>query len=66
MTCSTELGKSAWGRRAITSAPFFVDITCVLRGTSSDWTTRVLVGRQKPARVYWYRFTDREGNARRK
>ncbi|HYM24035.1 MAG TPA: PhoD-like phosphatase N-terminal domain-containing protein, partial [Vicinamibacterales bacterium] len=24
----------------------------------SDWTTRVLVGRLKPARVYWYRFTD--------
>src|SRR4030095_2775692 len=24
----------------------------------SDWTTRVLVGHLKPARVYWYRFTD--------
>src|SRR4029450_3109176 len=28
----------------------------------SDWTTRVLVGHLKPARVYWYRFTDGEGN----
>src|SRR6201995_1604326 len=31
----------------------------------SDWTTRVLVGRLKPARVYWYRFTDQEGNGSR-
>ena len=27
----------------------------------SDWTCRVLVGGQKPASVYWYRFTDHEG-----
>src|SRR4051812_47091940 len=25
---------------------------------ASDWTSRVLVGRLKPSRVYWYRFTD--------
>ena len=31
----------------------------------SDWTTRVLVGHLKPARVYWYRFTDVEGNGSR-
>src|SRR6201995_5736250 len=31
----------------------------------SDWTTRVLVGRLKPARVYWYRFADAEGNGSR-
>lgn len=31
----------------------------------SDWTTRVLVGHLKPARVYWYRFTDAEGNGSR-
>src|SRR4029078_8976417 len=31
----------------------------------SDWTTRVLVGRLKPARIYWYRFTDGEGNGSR-
>jgi alkaline phosphatase D len=31
----------------------------------SDWTCRVLVGGLKPARVYWYRFTDREGSGSR-
>ena len=31
----------------------------------SDWTCRVLVGGLKPARVYWYRFTDAEGNGSR-
>ena len=32
---------------------------------ASDWTCRVLVGGLKPARVYWYRFTDAEGNGSR-
>jgi alkaline phosphatase D len=32
---------------------------------ASDWTTRVLVGGLKPARTYWYRFTDSEGNGSR-
>jgi alkaline phosphatase D len=31
----------------------------------SDWTTRVLVGHLKPATVYWYRFTDEDGNGSR-
>src|SRR6187401_1167261 len=31
----------------------------------SDWTTRVLVGHLEPARVYWYRFTDSDGNGSR-
>src|SRR4030095_16550716 len=31
----------------------------------SDWKTRVLVGHLKPARVYWYRFADGEGNGSR-
>jgi len=31
----------------------------------SDWTCRVLAGRLKPARVYWYRFTDEGGNGSR-
>ena len=31
----------------------------------SDWTCRVLVGGLTPARVYWYRFTDSEGNGSR-
>src|SRR6478752_7619112 len=32
---------------------------------SSDWTTRVLVGGLKPARTYYYRFTDADGNGSR-
>jgi alkaline phosphatase D len=32
---------------------------------ASDWTCRVLAGGLKPSRVYWYRFTDREGNGSR-
>jgi len=32
---------------------------------ASDWTCRVLVGGLKPARVYWYRFTDAKGNGSR-
>jgi alkaline phosphatase D len=32
---------------------------------SSDWTCRVLAGGLKPARVYWYRFTDTGGNGSR-
>jgi alkaline phosphatase D len=33
--------------------------------SSADWTTRVLVGGLKPARIYWYRFTDAAGNGSR-
>jgi alkaline phosphatase D len=32
---------------------------------ASDWTCRVLAGGLKPARVYWYRFTDAHGNGSR-
>jgi alkaline phosphatase D len=32
---------------------------------ASDWTCRVLAGGLKPARVYWYRFTDAQGNGSR-
>ena len=32
---------------------------------ASDWTCRVLVGGLKPARSYWYRFTDKGGNGSR-
>src|SRR6202044_1111939 len=31
----------------------------------SDWTCRVLTGGLKPSTVYWYRFTDSEGNGSR-
>ena len=32
---------------------------------ASDWTARVLVGGLKPAKTYWYRFTDAQGNGSR-
>jgi alkaline phosphatase D len=32
---------------------------------AADWTSRVLVGGLKPAHVYWYRFTDKDGNGSR-
>ena len=32
---------------------------------ASDWTCRVLAAGLKPAHVYWYRFTDDEGNGSR-
>ena len=32
---------------------------------AADWTARVLVGGLKPARVYWYRFTDQAGSGSR-
>jgi alkaline phosphatase D len=32
---------------------------------AADWTCRVLVGGLKPARVYWYRFSDSKGNGSR-
>ena len=31
----------------------------------SDWTCRVLVGDLQPAREYWYRFVDEDGNGSR-
>jgi alkaline phosphatase D len=31
----------------------------------ADWTCRVLVGDLQPAREYWYRFVDEEGNGSR-
>jgi alkaline phosphatase D len=32
---------------------------------ASDWTCRVLVGRLQASHVYWYRFTDADGNGSR-
>src|SRR6476620_3555028 len=31
----------------------------------ADWTARVLIAGLKPARTYWYRFTDTDGNGSR-
>jgi alkaline phosphatase D len=33
--------------------------------SAADWTARVLVGGLRPARTYWYRFTDIDGNGSR-
>ncbi|HEY6572011.1 MAG TPA: PhoD-like phosphatase N-terminal domain-containing protein, partial [Candidatus Eisenbacteria bacterium] len=33
--------------------------------SAADWTARVLVGGLEPARTYWYRFTDSDGNGSR-
>src|SRR5579863_10343611 len=46
----------------------FHDIVATARApisSDSDWTCRVLVGGLKPAREYWYRFTDADGNGSR-
>src|SRR5712675_3442101 len=33
--------------------------------SAADWTTRVLIAGLEPARIYWYRFTDSDGNGSR-
>jgi alkaline phosphatase D len=33
--------------------------------SATDWTARVMIGGLKPARIYWYRFTDTDGNGSR-
>jgi alkaline phosphatase D len=33
--------------------------------SAADWTARVLIGGLKPARTYWYRFTDTDGTGSR-
>jgi alkaline phosphatase D len=37
----------------------------IVVGDDADWTCRVLLGGLKPAREYWYRFTDTDGNGSR-
>ena len=53
-----ELAEDATFRRVVATAPATVS-------AASDWTCRVLVGGLRPARVYWYRFTDADGNGSR-
>src|SRR6478672_5478118 len=55
---SLEVAEDEGFKRVVATAPAPVS-------EASDWTTRVLVGGLKPARVYWYRFTDSEGNGSR-
>src|SRR3954464_6610503 len=53
-----EVAEDPAFRRVVSRAP--------ARGAAaSDWTSRVLVGGLKPARTYWYRFTDAQGNGSR-
>ena len=55
---TVEVAEDEAFRRVVAHAPAPVS-------AASDWTTRVLVGGLKPARVYWYRFTDADGNGSR-
>ncbi|HTL35802.1 MAG TPA: PhoD-like phosphatase N-terminal domain-containing protein, partial [Kofleriaceae bacterium] len=55
---TVEVAEDAAFRRVIAHAPAPVS-------AASDWTTRVLVAGLEPARVYWYRFTDPDGNGSR-
>ncbi|HEY1604481.1 MAG TPA: alkaline phosphatase D family protein [Allosphingosinicella sp.] len=42
-----------------------VATTHALAPEQSDWTCRVLVAGLRPSTIYWYRFTDAEGNGSR-
>jgi alkaline phosphatase D len=42
-----------------------VSATAVTILAEADWTARVLAAGLKPARIYWYRFIDSEGNGSR-
>jgi alkaline phosphatase D len=53
-----EVAEDEAFRRVIARAPAAVS-------AASDWTARVLVADLKPAQVYWYRFTDADGNGSR-
>jgi alkaline phosphatase D len=49
-----EIAEDETFRRVVSTAEAPISET-------SDWTCRVLAGGLKPARVYWYRFTDAKG-----
>jgi alkaline phosphatase D len=55
---TVEVAEDEAFRRVVAKAPAPVS-------AAADWTTRVLVGGLKPARVYWYRFADADGNGSR-
>jgi len=55
---TVEVAEDEAFRRVVAKAPAPVS-------AASDWTARVLVGQLKPAHVYWYRFTDADGNGSR-
>ncbi len=61
-------GKSAQLTLEVAEDEAFERVTAstpVTVSPAADWTCRVLVGGLKPARVYWYRFSDRDGNGSR-
>jgi alkaline phosphatase D len=53
-----EVAEDEAFRRVVAHAPAPVS-------SAADWTARVLIGGLEPARVYWYRFTDTDGNGSR-
>ncbi|MFL6761275.1 MAG: alkaline phosphatase D family protein [Sphingomicrobium sp.] len=53
-----EVAEDETFRRVIAKAPAPVS-------AAADWTTRVLVGGLRQSKVYWYRFSDAEGNGSR-
>src|SRR4051812_19084861 len=55
---TVEVAEDEAFRRVIAQARALVS-------ASADWTTRVLVAGLKPAHVYWYCFTDVDGNGSR-
>ncbi|HWS72107.1 MAG TPA: PhoD-like phosphatase N-terminal domain-containing protein, partial [Thermoanaerobaculia bacterium] len=55
---TVEVAEDQGFRRIVARAPAAVS-------AAADWTCRVLAGGLKSARVYWYRFTDAEGNGSR-
>src|SRR4029079_18077577 len=55
---TVEVAEDSQFRRVVANAPAPVS-------PAADWTTRVLVGGLKPARIYWYRSTDAAGNGSR-
>lgn len=57
-TLTVEVAEDEAFRRVVATAPALVS-------AASDWTCRVLAGGLRPSHVYWYRFTDAQGNGSR-
>ncbi len=55
---NVEVAEDEAFQRVIAHAPVPVSL-------AADWTARVLIGGLEPARTYWYRFTDSDGNGSR-
>src|SRR5689334_16620557 len=55
---TVEIAEDEGFQRVVAHAPAPVS-------AAADWTTRVLVGGLKPAHVYWFRFTDAQGDGSR-